>query len=169
MPVNPHCLFAYWNVNNTENVNLNNNCGNQYIALKVHNITLNKSFLIRVNNFSDNWYITVDDPNCSYNVEIGIKTADGKFISLCKSNTVFAPQNNISDDTTQEYAHYKNVKQKIKKPKATSLPKNTYSYIFGSTSPKKDSSINMQETIAKKLSGMNSEGILHGSGSRRRI
>jgi len=44
-----------------------------------------------------NWYVDVQDPPCSYRLEIGYEAADGSFFCLARSNTVETPTADMSD------------------------------------------------------------------------
>jgi hypothetical protein len=44
-----------------------------------------------------NWYVDVQDPPCSYRMEIGYEGSDGTFFCLARSNTVTTPTADMSD------------------------------------------------------------------------
>lgn len=44
-----------------------------------------------------NWYIEVSNPPQGFRVELGYKSASGKFFSICRSNTVHTPTPDSSD------------------------------------------------------------------------
>jgi uncharacterized protein len=52
---------------------------------------------IEVHGGVTNWYIEVNNPPHSYRVELGYKSANGRFFSLCRSNTVTTPALDSSD------------------------------------------------------------------------
>jgi hypothetical protein len=52
---------------------------------------------IEVHGGVTNWYIEVSHPPQSYRVELGYKSASGKFFSLCRSNIVHTPAPDSSD------------------------------------------------------------------------
>lgn len=52
---------------------------------------------IEVHGGVTNWYIEVNNPPHSYRVELGYKSANGRFFSLCRSNTVTTPAPDSSD------------------------------------------------------------------------
>ena len=43
----------------------------------------------------NNWYVDVQDPPKSYQLDIGYVTPDGRFLSLCRSNSVTTPQTGV--------------------------------------------------------------------------
>jgi len=52
---------------------------------------------IEVHGGVTNWYIEVNNPPHAYRVELGYKSANGRFFSLCRSNTVTTPAPDSSD------------------------------------------------------------------------
>jgi hypothetical protein len=52
---------------------------------------------IEVHGGVTNWYIEVNNPPHSYRAELGYKAANGRFFSLCRSNTVTTPAPDSSD------------------------------------------------------------------------
>ena len=52
---------------------------------------------IEVHGGVTNWYIEVNNPPHSFRAELGYKSANGRFFSLCRSNTVHTPAPDSSD------------------------------------------------------------------------
>ena len=52
---------------------------------------------IEVHGGVTNWYIEVNNPPHGFRVELGYKSANGSFFSLCRSNTVHTPAPDSSD------------------------------------------------------------------------
>jgi len=52
---------------------------------------------IEVHGGVTNWYIEVNNPPHSFRAELGYKSANGRFFSLCRSNTVTTPAPDSSD------------------------------------------------------------------------
>jgi hypothetical protein len=52
---------------------------------------------IEIHGGVNNWYVDVQDPPKSYQLDIGYVSPDGKFFSLCRSNCVTTPQTNSVD------------------------------------------------------------------------
>jgi hypothetical protein len=52
---------------------------------------------IEVHGGVTNWYIEVNNPPHSFRAELGYKAANGRFFSLCRSNTVTTPAPDSSD------------------------------------------------------------------------
>jgi len=105
----PHCLFAYWEFSE-EQMNLVSReygCpwGEVPLFLRVYDLTgLNfdgdnaHSYCdIKVHPLADNHYIKEVDGNHSYCVDIGVFTAEGRFVTLLRSNLVHTPRDSMAD------------------------------------------------------------------------
>lgn len=68
---------------------------------------------IEVHGGVTNWYIEVNNPPHGYRVELGYKAANGRFFSLCRSNTVTTPAPDsgdvIDENWTDVAANYERV------------------------------------------------------------
>jgi hypothetical protein len=112
--VDPNWLFACWEISDHKKNAFIEDFG-KYLwdksvpILKVTNITRNESFNIRINDFSDSWYINVPYPNCLYKTEIGRNVSGRFFISLVNSNSVYVPGKTPRDNTKVLFADYKNI------------------------------------------------------------
>ncbi|MBI5198276.1 MAG: DUF4912 domain-containing protein [Nitrospirae bacterium] len=60
-------------------------------------------FDIEVFQRTGNWYIELGRPDRSFFVEIGLKTKDGKFHAISRSNIISTPRDRISDLTDLEW------------------------------------------------------------------
>lgn len=91
----PTRMFVYWDisdetVNRFKSQNIDyNNCTP---ILKIKNITMNYSYDIPVDPFTNNYYIEVKDPDCEYQVELGRKNKN-QFINIYTSNSAKIPRN----------------------------------------------------------------------------
>lgn len=104
MAKDPHWLFAYWDLDpaleDAFRLEFGNEVWNRSVPyLKVRNITMNKEFHIRINDFSSSWYISVPEPDCFYTVEVGRKSSERFFISLAGSNIAGTPRDSISNNS----------------------------------------------------------------------
>lgn len=111
----PHWLYAYWEVSNNRKNAFVEDFGPELWeksipVLKVTNLSKNESFFVRINDFSNNWYINVSDSNCLYVAEIGRKISDRFFITLATSNYTVTPGDNISNNTSAYFINYKDLK-----------------------------------------------------------
>ena len=111
----PNWLYVYWNIPEEKNMAFLAELGEELWkrsipALKVSNITRNESFFVRINEFSDNWYVNVMDSNNLYTVEIGRKVSENYFIGISSSNSVITPSNYVSPDNTACFVNYVDLK-----------------------------------------------------------
>jgi hypothetical protein len=111
----PNWLYVYWDIPAEKSAAFSAELGEELWkrsvpALKVSNITRNESFFVRINEFSDNWYINVQDSNNLYMVEIGRKISENYFISMSGSNGVVTPSDYVSPDTTACFVNYADLK-----------------------------------------------------------
>lgn len=111
----PHWLYAYWEVSDDKKNTFYKDFGSELWekstpVLKVTNVSRNNFFYIRINNFSDSWYINVPDSNNLYIAEIGRMVSGQFFINLASSNYAVTPGESISPATTAYFINYKNLK-----------------------------------------------------------
>lgn len=107
----PTRMFVYWEVNDDtikyfESMKMDYSSARP--VLKVKNITMNYSYDIPIDPFTNNYYIEVKDPDCQYQVELG-RVQNNKFVNLCTSNTAMFPRNNpiyVGDSEEVIYRNY---------------------------------------------------------------
>jgi hypothetical protein len=112
--VDPNWLFAFWEISNNKKDDFIEDFGKNLWEksvpiLRITNITRNESFNIRINDFSDNWYINIPYSDCIYKAEIGRNVSGRFFVSLVSSNCTYAPSETASSSTKVLFANYKNV------------------------------------------------------------
>ena len=98
----PTRMFVYWDVDK------NIDYSSSRPVLKVKNITMNYSYDIPVDPFTNNYYIDVKDPDCEYQVELG-RVQNDKFVNLYTSNSAIVPRNNpmyVGDSEEVIYRNY---------------------------------------------------------------
>lgn len=111
----PHWLYAYWDLSDDRKDQLIQDIGNELWqnstpVLKINNLTKNNSFYVRINDFSNSWYIHVEDSNCLYTAEIGRKIQDRFFLNIADSNCAVTPSNNAADNSNVSFVNYKDLK-----------------------------------------------------------
>ena len=77
-------------------------------VLKVKNITMNYSYDIPIDPFTNNYYIDVKDPDCEYQVELG-RVQNDTFVNLYTSNSATVPRSNpmyVGDSEEVVYRNY---------------------------------------------------------------
>lgn len=124
----PYCLFVYWEISNDKRENFINQFGydawnNSKPVLKITNVTLSTVEYLEINDFTSNWYINVNNPNCIFNVEIGRFVSSDFFIQLATSNSVHTPSSKPSKETTTYFANYKDLRTMRKVKIKTDLGK----------------------------------------------
>ena len=112
MTRDPHWCYVYWDLSLGLMESKAKSIKEKYdLVLRVYDITdvnfdgsnSHKFIDIQVNGEAGNWYINVWDAGRSYIVDIGYKTASGKFILLARSNAVIAPSDDVSQHTDEEW------------------------------------------------------------------
>lgn len=107
----PTRMFVYWDVSDetVSNFFKNNNVNYSDATpiLKITNVTMDYSYDIPIDPFTNNYYIDVKDPNCKYQVELGRKF-NNKFVNIYTSNQVQIPRSMPVATPFQEEIIYRN-------------------------------------------------------------
>ena len=110
----PHWLHTYWEVKYNTLEGLKSKFGNEFNRAKrvlrvydVTNIMFNGSnancfFDIVINDFANSWYIDAG-PGKAWCVDLGLMLADGRFITILRSNVVQTPLDGPSSVTDEEW------------------------------------------------------------------
>jgi len=61
------------------------------------------AFDIEVEDLAGNWYIELGKPGATFCAELGLRTADGRFLPLLRSNTVTLPRDSMSPVVDEEW------------------------------------------------------------------
>ncbi|MFH2138283.1 MAG: DUF4912 domain-containing protein [Candidatus Omnitrophota bacterium] len=111
----PYWLYAYWEVNPNKWDGLRQELGEALDSskrvLRIYDITgvqfngsnSNGFFDIDINDFAANWYINIGTPGRGYCVDLGLILADGRFITIARSNCVTTPLDGPSNLTDEEW------------------------------------------------------------------
>lgn len=116
LPRDPHWMFTYWEI--TES--LWQTCVQRWgarvveqaqVLLRVHDVTgidfpnspSHRWFDIPITPAANNWYIQVDQSGRSYCIELGLKTTDGRFLLLLRSNVIHLPLGRVSDIVDEQW------------------------------------------------------------------
>ncbi|WP_066637077.1 DUF4912 domain-containing protein [Desulfolucanica intricata] len=112
----PDWLYAYWEITATKQEEFNQNYGpsawrSSEPVLRVYDVTgisfngENANYYkdISINNDADSWHINVGEPNRAFCVDLGRKLADGRFVTLLRSNIVCTPRAGLSDCLDEEW------------------------------------------------------------------
>ncbi len=112
MTRDPHWCYIYWDLSVDLMASKAKTINEKYdMILRVYDITgidfngnnAHKFIDIQVNGEAGNWYINVWDAGKTYIVDVGYKTASGKFVLLARSNGVRTPDDKISNVTDEEW------------------------------------------------------------------
>ncbi|MEW6556348.1 MAG: DUF4912 domain-containing protein [Elusimicrobiota bacterium] len=111
LPRDPYWMFAYWDIADKTKAKVRKKYGRDIFGqsqtvLRVYEVLGQKSVIskdIPAAVDTRNWYIKVDSPGKSWYVELGLKTKDGKYIMLLRSNTISLPVGRVSDITDEQW------------------------------------------------------------------
>ncbi len=112
----PYWIHAYWEIAEDTIHEIRQRLSEEgwnrsHKILRIYDITdvspeagISESFFdIGIGDSADNWYINVAKPDRTYCAELGIKDPEGRFISLCRSNSVTTPRDRVSDVIDEEW------------------------------------------------------------------
>jgi hypothetical protein len=111
LPRDPWWVLAYWEVTPTTRINALRTLAAQAEGarevLRVYDVTFitftgDNAWLffdVDVAPGADHWYLNVGRPAASFCVELGLRTGDGRFLPLVRSNVVTTPRSSPSPDT----------------------------------------------------------------------
>ena len=130
----PTNLFIYWDISDKDREKYKEHFGENFFettkpVLIIHNITMNYSFEVDINDFANSWYLHVNDAKCDYKIELGrrpikenpkIKT---DYIYISTSNDIESPNDHILFNKEQKMVYFRNVKTgvQIEKPISVNL------------------------------------------------
>lgn len=119
----PKTLFVYWDISDNDRENYIKQYGNDFFektkpVLIIHNITMNYTFEIEINDFANCWYFNVNDEKCEYSVELGRKPKENNtyiavpnnYLYITSSNKIESPNGHILFEKNQNLVFYKDVK-----------------------------------------------------------
>lgn len=126
----PTRMFVFWEVSDEsiKNFNAHNaKYSDSVPILKIKNMTMNYSYDMEIDPFTNNYYIEVKDPDCVYEVELGRKYKND-FINIYTSNTAKIPRSSPVPIGLSEEVIYRNCIRLTTTEKFTIYSrKNTYS------------------------------------------
>lgn len=110
----PKVLFIYWEVAKQDKEDLITKYGTDFFekttpVLLIHNITNNYSFEVEINDFTSNWYLSVSDSSCNFNVEL-TRRFKNKLICIAKSNQLELPNDHILIENSNKKIQFMDVK-----------------------------------------------------------
>lgn len=121
----PKTLFVYWEVSDSDIENFKKTYGDDFFSktkpiLIVHNLTLNKTNEVEINDFANCWYLNTDDSDCKFDIELGRKYIEKStnsndnfnkpnYLSIATSNDLQSPNNHILFEKIKEFVIFRNV------------------------------------------------------------
>lgn len=119
----PKTLFVYWEISDSDRENYIAKYGKDFFdktkpVLIIHNITMNYTFEIEVNDFANCWYFNINDEKCEYSVELGRRSKENNnyievpnnYLFITSSNKIESPNGHILFEKNQNVVFYKDVK-----------------------------------------------------------
>lgn len=104
----PKTLFVYWEVSDLDIKNFKEQYGEDFFnitkpVLIVRNLTLNKTTEIEINDFANCWYLSTEDSDCKFDIELARKfikdsnntKLENSYLPIAKSNNLQAPNDHI--------------------------------------------------------------------------
>ncbi len=119
----PKTLFVYWEISDDDRKNYIKQYGSDFFektkpVLIIHNLTMNYTFEIEINDFANCWYFNVNDEKCEYSVELGRRLKDytnyveipNNYLYVTSSNKIESPNGHILFEKSQNVIFFRNVK-----------------------------------------------------------
>ena len=111
----PRWLHTYWEIRGQTIQGLKSKLGDDFYqakkVLRVYDVTnilfngsnANSFFDIQINDFANSWYVDTAGPGRAWCVDLGLMLADGRFITILRSNFVRTPLDGPCGITDEEW------------------------------------------------------------------
>lgn len=122
----PTTLFVYWDISDADRAHYVETYGENFFndtkpVLVIHNITMNYSYEIDIDDFANSWYLHVNDSNCEYSVELGRRpkyntqefNMPDSYLYVTSSNVMDSPNDHILFDKNLKTVYFRDVKTNI--------------------------------------------------------
>lgn len=117
----PKTLFVYWDISDEDRKNYVKQYGEDFFnttkpVLIIHNVTMNYTFEIEINDFANCWYFNINDEKCEYVVELGRRPKDNNisipnnYLYVTASNKIESPNGHVLFEKAQKTLYYRDVK-----------------------------------------------------------
>lgn len=117
---NPNTLFVYWEISDEDKENFIKKYGENFFnitkpVLIVHNLTDKYSTELEINDFANNWYISINDAKCQYVVELGRRPIEinskisTDYLYITSSNIIESPNDHVLFYNQNDYIYFKNI------------------------------------------------------------
>ena len=117
----PKTLFVYWDISDEDRKNYIKRYGKDFFnttkpVLIIHNVTMNYTFEIEINDFANCWYFNINDEKCEYVVELGRRSKGtyvpipNDYLYVTSSNKIESPNGHVLFEKAQKTLYYRDVK-----------------------------------------------------------
>lgn len=117
----PKTLFVYWDISDEDRKSYIKDYGETFFentkpVLIIHNLTMNYTFEIEINDFANCWYFNINDEKCEYAVELGRRSKSNiinlpnNYLSITSSNKIESPNGHVLFEQNQNTIYFRNVK-----------------------------------------------------------
>lgn len=122
---NPHTLFVYWEISDEDKTNLTKKYGDDFFKTTIPLLVLtdlknNKTYEIQIDDFTNNWYIHVNESHLQYQITLARKFKEVQeqlplplpiqnYIPIVKSNVLETPNDHILFFKPNEKLEFKNI------------------------------------------------------------
>ena len=117
----PKTLFVYWDISDEDRKNYVKQYGEDFFnttkpVLIIHNVTMNYTFEIEINDFANCWYFNINDEKCEYVVELGRRPKENNisipntYLYVTASNKIESPNGHVLFEKAQKTLYYRDVK-----------------------------------------------------------
>lgn len=117
----PKTLFVYWDISDADKASYIKEYGENFFentkpVLIIHNLTMNYTFEIEINDFANCWYFNINDEKCEYAVELGrrqksnIIELPNNYLCITSSNKIESPNGHVLFEQNQNTVYFRNVK-----------------------------------------------------------
>lgn len=123
LPRDPHWMYTYWEITEQTAREIKAKYGEEIFVTAQHTLRMHEVVdgdgrslrYVDVGIFLDakNWYLRADKEKSSWFVELGLKTVDGNFIVLAKSNIIRLPSASVSGVMDERWVTVKEELDKI--------------------------------------------------------
>lgn len=131
----PNTLFVYWDISDKDRENYIKQYGENFFnitrpVLIIHNITMNYSFEVPIDDFANSWYLHINDSKCDYKVELGRRpnyyneeatkeiqeNINTDYIYVSSSNEIETPNDHVLFSTNENNTiKFRNIKNNDEK------------------------------------------------------
>ena len=117
----PKTLFVYWDISDEDRKAYIKEYGEEFFEntkpiLIIHNLTMNYTFEIEINDFANCWYFNINDEKCEYAVELGRRSKSdivelpNNYLCITSSNKIESPNGHVLFEQNQNTIYFRNVK-----------------------------------------------------------